>query len=124
MIVYNFFSCEFQAVNKLAEIMNRREFSNKPGKKVNASELRKKEKDCRKLQQELNQVGTAEMFSPVPTCPVLNCLVPTCQVCMRAVPTCPVPNYPILICPESPLVRSPLVNCNSPIVSALSRHYV
>ena len=46
-----------QAVNKLAEILNRKELSRKPGKKVNASELRKKEKDCRKLQQELTQVG-------------------------------------------------------------------
>ncbi|KAI0232790.1 hypothetical protein LSAT2_016895 [Lamellibrachia satsuma] len=44
-----------QAVNKLAEVMNRRAFSEKPGKKVSASELRKKEKECRKLQQELNQ---------------------------------------------------------------------
>ena len=46
----------FQAVNKLAEIMNRKDFSTKQGKKVHASELRKKEKECRKLQQELTQV--------------------------------------------------------------------
>ncbi|XP_064606678.1 rho-associated protein kinase 2-like isoform X2 [Liolophura sinensis] len=43
-----------QAVNKLAEIMNRKEFrnTNKRGS-VNSSELKKKEKECRKLQQEL-----------------------------------------------------------------------
>lgn len=46
---------KIQAVNKLAEVMNRKEFSNKPGKKVSVSELRKKEKECRKLQLELTQ---------------------------------------------------------------------
>ncbi len=52
----------FQAVNKLAEIMNRKEFSQRTtnSKKVNASELRKKEKECRKLQQDLTQVRACE----------------------------------------------------------------
>lgn len=46
-----------QAVNKLAEIMNRKDFNaTKQGKKVNASELRKKEKELRKMQQEFGQV--------------------------------------------------------------------
>ena len=42
-------------MNKLAEIMNRKDFSKKDGKKVAASELRKKEKEFRKLQQDLKQ---------------------------------------------------------------------
>jgi len=48
-----------QAVNKLAEIMNRKEFRNAGNKKNAASsqELKKKEKECRKLQQELAMVG-------------------------------------------------------------------
>lgn len=45
---------KIQAVNKLAEIMNRKDSSTK-GKKVNDSELKKKDKECRKLQQELTQ---------------------------------------------------------------------
>ncbi|CAG0892967.1 unnamed protein product [Cyprideis torosa] len=46
-----------QAVLKLEEVMNRKEpISSKKGSKgVSASELRKKEKECRKLQQELQQ---------------------------------------------------------------------
>lgn len=47
-----------QAVNKLAEIMNRRDINlSGKDKKVKGSsvELRKKEKECRKLQQELKQ---------------------------------------------------------------------
>lgn len=43
-----------QAVNKLAEVMNRKELSTKQGKKVNVLELRKVEKICRKLEAELN----------------------------------------------------------------------
>ncbi|XP_071965494.1 rho-associated protein kinase 2-like isoform X2 [Antedon mediterranea] len=43
-----------QAVSKLAEVMNRKDPSKKSNK-VNATDLRKKEKECRKLQQELNQ---------------------------------------------------------------------
>ena len=48
-----------QAVNKLAEIMNRKEFRNQGNKKnqASATELKKKEKECRKLQQDLNMVG-------------------------------------------------------------------
>ncbi|XP_033116504.1 rho-associated protein kinase 1-like isoform X2 [Anneissia japonica] len=45
---------KIQAVNKLAEVMNRKDFSKK-NNKVNSADLRKKEKECRKLQQELNQ---------------------------------------------------------------------
>ncbi|XP_052774970.1 rho-associated protein kinase 1-like isoform X1 [Mya arenaria] len=45
-----------QAVNKLAEIMNRKDFRNQGNKKntVSAQEVRKKEKEGRKLQQELS----------------------------------------------------------------------
>lgn len=55
---------KMQAVNKLAEIMNRKDmnFAGGPGRKnasnKNASggaDLRRKEKECRKLQQELTQ---------------------------------------------------------------------
>ena len=42
-----------QAVNKLAEIMNRKDNSKDKGKKVSSSEFRKKDKKCRELQQEL-----------------------------------------------------------------------
>ncbi|XP_024935598.1 rho-associated protein kinase 2 isoform X2 [Cephus cinctus] len=46
-----------QAVNKLEEIMNSKDFTSvgKTKKKVSAADLRKKEKDCRRLQQELTQ---------------------------------------------------------------------
>ncbi|MEQ2215097.1 hypothetical protein XENOCAPTIV_027428, partial [Xenoophorus captivus] len=44
-----------QAVNKLAEIMNRKDMKLDHKKKGSTAELRKKEKDNRKLQQELNQ---------------------------------------------------------------------
>jgi hypothetical protein len=47
-------------VNKLAEIMNRKDLLSKDGKgknKVSSSDLRRKEKECRKLQQELTQVN-------------------------------------------------------------------
>ncbi|KAH3697909.1 hypothetical protein DPMN_085421 [Dreissena polymorpha] len=42
-----------QAVNKLAEMMNRMDIRNQGNKK----ELMKKEKECRKLQQELQMVS-------------------------------------------------------------------
>jgi len=46
-----------QAVNKLAEIMNRKDINNTGRKnKVSSADLRKREKECRKLQQELTQV--------------------------------------------------------------------
>lgn len=47
-----------QAVNKLAEIMNRKDMNHPLGKnkKVSSTDLRKKEKECRKLQLELTQV--------------------------------------------------------------------
>ena len=50
-----------QAVNKLAEIMNRKDMNPVGRKPKNASggsasaDLRRKEKECRKLQQELTQ---------------------------------------------------------------------
>ncbi|XP_065164721.1 rho-associated protein kinase 1 isoform X2 [Atheta coriaria] len=47
-----------QAVNKLHEIMNRKDFSNKDTKtktKVSSADLRRKEKDLKKLQQEMAQ---------------------------------------------------------------------
>jgi Rho Binding len=50
---------KIQAVNKLAEIMNRKDLLSKEGKgknKVSSADLRRKEKECRKLQQELTQV--------------------------------------------------------------------
>lgn len=46
-----------QAINKLAEIMNRKDFNKKDKKaesKANSAELRKKEKENRRLQQELS----------------------------------------------------------------------
>lgn len=47
-----------QAVNKLAEIMNRKDFRSQGSKKQASSvELRKKEKECRKLQQDLVMVS-------------------------------------------------------------------
>ena len=54
---------KMQAVNKLAEIMNRKEnnFSSR-GKSApkSSAELRKKEKECRRLQQELTQVSARQ----------------------------------------------------------------
>jgi predicted ATP-dependent protease len=49
---------KMQAVNKLAEIMNRKDMniSNKKQKQNTSADLRKKEKECRKLQQDLNLV--------------------------------------------------------------------
>uniref|UniRef100_A0AAR5PT45 Rho-associated protein kinase let-502 n=1 Tax=Dendroctonus ponderosae TaxID=77166 RepID=A0AAR5PT45_DENPD len=44
------------AINKLHEIMNRKDFKEKPSKtKVSSIDLRRKEKDLKKLQQELSQ---------------------------------------------------------------------
>lgn len=46
-----------QAVNKLAEILNRKDInSTTKNKKVSSADLKRKEKECRKLQQELTQV--------------------------------------------------------------------
>merc|ERR1719495_3036367 len=43
-----------QAINKLAEMMMRKDLQPKPGsKKVSVDELRKKEKECRRLKHEL-----------------------------------------------------------------------
>lgn len=47
---------KLQAVNKLHEILNRKDINTTKGKnKVSSAELRRKEKDCRKLEQELKQ---------------------------------------------------------------------
>lgn len=44
------------AINKLHEIMHRKDFRDKPGKnKVSSIDLRRKEKDLKQLQQELSQ---------------------------------------------------------------------
>ena len=47
-----------KAVNKLAEIMNRKPEGGRGqrGRKVNETDMRKKEKECRKLEQEVKQV--------------------------------------------------------------------
>ena len=49
-----------QAVNKLAEIMNRKDLMQNASRKRKATsdDLRKKEKECRKLHQELGAVST------------------------------------------------------------------
>ena len=51
-----------QAVHKLAEIMNRKDINTttKTKSKVSSADLRRKEKECRKLQQELTQVCTEQ----------------------------------------------------------------
>lgn len=63
----------FQAVNKLAEIMNRRDMnlSGKKGKGSSA-DLRRKEKECRKLQQDMTNVlvhMSNECTANVSVCP-------------------------------------------------------
>ena len=52
---------KIQAVNKLAEIMNRKDFVMKDSRKakVTSSELRKKEKQYKKMQLELSAVSFA-----------------------------------------------------------------
>lgn len=54
-----------QAVNKLAEIMNRKDMNstNKKRKANTSDDLRKKEKECRKLQQELSMVSVFINFN-------------------------------------------------------------
>ena len=51
---------KIQAVNKLAEIMNRKDLArdNSKKRKATSDDLRKKEKECRKLHQELGAVST------------------------------------------------------------------
>jgi len=54
-----------QAVNKLAEIMNRKDNNPAPGKgkhKMSSTDVKRKEKECRKLQQELTQVSCYELI--------------------------------------------------------------
>lgn len=46
-----------KAVNKLAEVMNRKDMNMSGKKKGNSADLRKKEKECRKLQQDLSSVS-------------------------------------------------------------------
>ena len=48
---------KIEAINKLAEIMNRKDMSKKESNRGNAMVLRKKEKECKKLQQELSRVS-------------------------------------------------------------------
>lgn len=53
--------------------MNRKEFSTKDrGKKISQTEFKKKEKECRKLQQELTQVSVCPPLLlttwPLPAC--------------------------------------------------------
>jgi len=46
-----------KAVNKLAEVLNRKDTTSRSQrKKVNESDMRKKNQECRKLEQELKQV--------------------------------------------------------------------
>jgi len=46
-----------KAVNKLAEVMNRKEVTSRGQRgKVSEGDMRKKEKECRKLEQEVKQV--------------------------------------------------------------------
>lgn len=52
---------KIQAVNKLAEIMNRKEYQPHKSSKASAADLKKKEKELRKLQQELTMVSTRWM---------------------------------------------------------------
>lgn len=55
---------KMQAVNKLAEILQRKENlpTNRKGKPI-SSDLKKKEKECRKLQQELTMVSWSYLWS-------------------------------------------------------------
>lgn len=48
---------KIEAINKLAEIMNRKDISRRESNRGNAMVLRKKEKECKKLQQELSRVS-------------------------------------------------------------------
>lgn len=52
---------KLQAVNKLAEIMNRKDWSGNKHKS-SVSDIRKKEKECRKLQQELTVVSSRIVY--------------------------------------------------------------
>lgn len=59
-----------QAVNKLAEIMNRKDMNinnsvvGKGKNKMSSTDFKRKEKECRKLQQELSQVIMSLMVEP------------------------------------------------------------
>ena len=56
-IVFNILMLLIKAVNKLAEVMNRKEVTSRGQRgKVSESDMRKKDKECRKLEQELKQV--------------------------------------------------------------------
>lgn len=72
-------SLKTQAVNKLAEIMCRKDFmllqrENSKKRKATADDLRKKEKECRKLHQELGAVSWHIAYRPL-----LSYLLPRCQ---------------------------------------------
>lgn len=59
-------SLKTQAVNKLAEIMCRKDFmqrENSKKRKATSDDLRKKEKECRKLHQELGAVSWTSGFT-------------------------------------------------------------
>lgn len=56
---------KIEAVNKLAEIMNRKDMKNRS--RGNANALRKKEKECKKLQQELTMVSFCHICSTTTT---------------------------------------------------------
>ena len=53
-----------EAITKLAEIMNRKDMSKKESSRGNAIVLRKKEKECKKLEQELSRVRFAGRSRP------------------------------------------------------------
>lgn len=72
-------SLKTQAVNKLAEIMCRKDFmllqrENSKKRKATSDDLRKKEKECRKLHQELGAVSWRIGYRPL-----LSYLLPLCQ---------------------------------------------
>ena len=47
-----------EAINKLAKVMNMRDMSKKESNRGNAMMLRKKEKECKKLEAELSRVSS------------------------------------------------------------------
>ena len=72
-----------QAVNKLAEIMCRKDFllrENSKKRKATSDDLRKKEKECRRLHQELGAVSwPVSWLYGFWNRPFRGCLLPLCQ---------------------------------------------
>ena len=71
-----------QAVNKLAEIMCRKDFmqrENSKKRKATSDDLRKKEKECRKLHQELGAVSLNCWLHCLCNRPLLRHLLPVCR---------------------------------------------